>query len=136
MKAAPERIYLRRFPSGALLSVVHEEPLEGMDQTEYVRADLVRTEVNDMGKLPESGIHTPDPNEVFPIGAVGFKMKDGAIAADCLMGPPRVDALRKFFRKQPVINSTLGELIPFVRGYGTIRHDQVNWSTAGKRVTE
>lgn len=135
MKAAPERIYLRRFPSGALLSVVHEEPLEGMDQIEYVRADLVRTEENDMGKLPESGIHTPDPNEMFSIGAVGFMMKGCRIQAD-LIGPPRVDALRKFFRKQPVMDITLGELIPFVFGYGEIRHDQVNWSTAGKRVTE
>jgi len=43
VKAAPERIYLRRCPSGALLSVVHEEPLEGVVHIEYVRVDLVRS---------------------------------------------------------------------------------------------
>ncbi len=88
-----------------------------------------------MGKLPESGIHTPDPRQVFTIGAVTFKMKDCGIHVN-LIGPPRVDALRMFCRKQQVMDVTLGELIPFVFGYGTIRHDQVNWATAGKRVTE
>lgn len=54
MKSAPEIIYLRRFPSGALLSVVHEEPLEGVKQTAYIRADLVyTTEENDNGQAPK-----------------------------------------------------------------------------------
>ncbi len=88
-----------------------------------------------MSKLPESGGgYTPDPNKVFSIGAVTFKMKDSGIWAD-LMGPPRIEALQKFYRKQSVIDVTLGELVPFVFGHGPITWDQVNWDTAGARVT-
>ncbi len=70
----------------------------------------------------------------FPIGAVSFQMKDCGIWAD-LTGPPRVEVLQKFYRKQPVIDVTLGELVPFVFGHGPITWDQVDWYTAGERVT-
>ena len=88
-----------------------------------------------MSKLPESGMtYIPDPDRTFPIGAVSFKVKDDGIWAD-LMGPPRVEALQKLYRKQPVMDATLGELVPYVFGYGPITWDQVNWETAGVRVT-
>jgi len=62
MKSAPERIYLRRCPSGAMLPVVHEEPLEGADHVEYVRVDLAARMVLAgplPGNCPECGLSSP-----------------------------------------------------------------------------
>ncbi len=87
-----------------------------------------------MSKLPESGTtYIRDPDRTFPIGAVSFKTK--AHRWTDLMGLPRIEALQKFYRKQPVIDPRLGELVPCVFGYGSITWDQVKWDTAGERVT-
>ncbi len=42
MKKAPDKIYLRVAPSGAIMPVVHTKPAEDPQRcVEYVRADLV-----------------------------------------------------------------------------------------------
>lgn len=88
-----------------------------------------------MSKLPESGMtYIHDPDRTFPIGAVSFKSKVSHRWTD-LMGPSRVEALRKFYHKRRIMDPVHGELEPFVFGYGPIMWDQVNWDTAGARVT-
>ncbi len=42
MKVAPDRIYLRVAPSGAIMPVIHTEPPKGSQKSvQYVRADLL-----------------------------------------------------------------------------------------------
>lgn len=64
----------------------------------------------------------------FEIGAVVFRRDD---KYQILMGTGRVNMLRRFYHQKD-----LGAYEPFVFGHGTITHDEVNWDTAGKRVTE
>ncbi len=46
MKKAPDRIYLRVAPSGAIMPVVHTKPAEGSQKSiEYVRADTLPVSV-------------------------------------------------------------------------------------------
>ena len=88
-----------------------------------------------MSKLPESGMtYIHDPDKTFPIGAVSFRMQVSSSLTD-LIGPPRVEALRKFYHKRRIMDPVHGELEPFVYGYGPITWDQVKWDTAGERVT-
>lgn len=62
-------------------------------------------------------------NEVFvwPIGRYRYV---------CRIGPPRVKLLRAFFQGE-----TLGDMVPFVFGFGPVAHDEVDWTTAGEAVT-
>ncbi len=58
MIVAPDRIYLRVTPSGAVMTVAHPKPAEGSQKSvEYVRADLldVKTllEINKKRKVSE-----------------------------------------------------------------------------------
>jgi len=65
-------------------------------------------------------------NRRYNIGEVVFRL-DGAYVN--LMFQDRVDALRKFYRKQEQ------NMKPFVFGVGLIAWDDVQWDSAGHRVT-
>ena len=64
------------------------------------------------------------------IGDVTFRSKTTGKYV-MLMGDPRIEALRKFYRRED-----LGDLQPFVFGpRGDITWDDVYWESAGPRVT-
>ncbi len=66
-------------------------------------------------------------NRRYNIGEVVFR-DDGTYVT--LMFQDRLDALRKFYRKE-----NLESLEPFVFGVGPIQHSDVRWDSAGHRVT-
>ena len=54
MKKAPDKIYLRVAPSGAIMPVIHLEPAGGSQKSvEYVRADLVKKRVESARRWDE-----------------------------------------------------------------------------------
>jgi hypothetical protein len=68
------------------------------------------------------------PKRKFSCGDVCFRNSDGYVM---LMGTSRIDALKKFYNRED-----MGNLEPFAFGFGTLKHENVNWETCGEEITQ
>ena len=66
----------------------------------------------------------------YAIGDVGFRKPADRKWHD-VMGPERIALLRAFYRRIPLPDG----IVPWVWGFGEIKHENVRWDTAGDRVT-
>ena len=94
------------------LRVSYHKPTRSFDdKTKFSRA-----------RQKEQELKEDDYMGRFSCGEVTFIDKEGKWVD--LIGDPRVKALGKFYRRED-----LGDLVPFVLGYGRIKHEDVNWDT-------
>lgn len=66
----------------------------------------------------------------YEIGAVEFRVP-AERRWHHVMGPERVALLQTFYRREPLPDG----IVPWVWGFGEVKHENVRWDTAGVRVT-